>query len=107
MTRLLAASERPTAVLVASMNAAVGALSSAVGHGVRVPEELSLVTIHDTWIAHYTNPSITTVAMPMHAAGRAAAAMLLDHLTGEPLLDRVINEPLPELIARASTAALR
>jgi LacI family transcriptional regulator len=107
MDRLLSAAERPTAVLVASMNAAVGTLSSAIHHGVRVPEDLSLVTIHDTWIAHYTNPSITTVAMPMHAAGRAATTMLLDHLSGSPLTDRVIDDPLPQLRARDSTAALR
>jgi len=104
MTRLLGSSERPTAVLVASMNAAVGALSSAIHHGVRVPGQLSLVTIHDTWIAHYTNPSITTVAMPMHAAGSAAANMLLDHLTGGELVDLVVDEPQPQLIGRDSSA---
>ncbi len=107
MTKLLAVGERPTAVLVASMNAAVGALSSASRHDVRVPDELSLVTIHDTWIAHYTTPSITTVAMPMHAAGRAAATMLLDHLTGTELTDLVVDEPHPQLILRDSSAPPR
>ncbi len=107
MTRLLAVDGRPTAVLVASLNAAVGALATAITHGVRVPQDLSLVTIHDTWIAEYTSPSMTTVAMPMHAAGRAAATMLLDHLTGTPLVDLVVNEPGPQLIRRNSTAAAR
>jgi len=107
MGRLLEVADRPTAILVASLNAAVGALSTALSHGVHVPSDLSLVTIHDTWIAHYTSPSITTVAMPMHAAGRAAGTMLLDHLAGETLVDRVIDEPLPQLIRRESTAAPR
>lgn len=104
MTRLLEVEERPTAVLVASMNAGVGALSAALSHGVRIPEEMSLTSIHDTWIAQYMTPALTTVAMPMHAAGRAAAAMLLDHVGGADLKDLVTADPAPQLIERASTA---
>ncbi|MDO7881924.1 LacI family DNA-binding transcriptional regulator [Salinibacterium soli] len=107
MRSLLELPERPTAVLVASVNASIGALSAALAAGVRVPEELSIVTIHDTWQAEYVTPSITTVAMPMHAAGQWAASMVLDHLSGSPLRDEVITSPAPRLVVRSSTSAPR
>lgn len=104
MEQLLTHSERPTAVLVASVNASIGALSAALAAGLSVPDDLSIVTIHDTWQAIYQTPSITTVAMPMHAAGAAAASMLLEHLSGAPLRDEIISQPAARLVLRDSTA---
>ena len=107
MTALLTGAERPTAVVVASTNAAVGALSAALAAGVDVPGELSIVTVHETWLAQFVSPALTTVAMPMHAAGLAAATMLFEHLGGAELHDLVVTDPAPELVARGSTAAPR
>jgi len=104
MEVLLSRAERPTAVLVASVNASIGALSAALAAGIRVPEDLSIITIHDTWQANYVTPAITTVAMPMHAAGHAAATMLIEHLSGAPLRDEIIASPEARLVVRASTA---
>jgi LacI family transcriptional regulator len=107
MDVLLRQSERPTAVLVASLNAAIGALSSALAHGIRVPEDLSIMSVHDAWLAEYVTPALTTVAMPMHAGGHAAASMLLKHLSGEPLTDLVVTDPAPLVMARGSVAPPR
>lgn len=106
MRRLLDAPSRPTAVIAASTNAAIGALSAALAAGVDVPRDLSLLCVQDAWAAEYTTPSITAVAMPMHAAGSTAAGMLLRHLGGEALADVVMTQPKPVLHARASTAAV-
>ena len=105
MHRLLDSPELPTAVLGASMNATIGALSAAVTRGVDVPTQLSLIGIHDAWLAHFVTPSLTTVELPMHSAGHAAATMLLDHLEGSPLRNAVISYPAPIVHPRASTAA--
>lgn len=107
MERILRLDQRPTAVVVASLNAAVGALHAAAQAGVSVPGDLSIVAIHDAWIASYTVPALTTVRMPMVEAGTRAADMLLDHLDGAPLEDRVLESPTPELIIRDSSAAPR
>lgn len=106
MRRILAGEHRPTAVIAASTNAGIGALSAALAAGVTVPQELSLLCIQDAWAAEFTTPSVTAVAMPMYAAGGVAAAMLLRHLTGEPLEDMVLTQPRPVLHARASTASV-
>lgn len=107
MMRILGPERRPTAVVVASLNAAVGALHAAAALGVRVPDELSIVSIHDAWIASFTVPELTTVRMPMVEAGNRAADMLLDHLDGAELHDLVIDDPAPELLARGSSTVPR
>lgn len=104
MRRLLASGTLPTAMIAASTNAAVGALSAALQAGISVPQDLSLLCVQDAWVVEYTTPTITAVAMPMHAAGTMAASMLLRHLAGAPLEDVVMTQPRPVLHARASTA---
>ena len=47
--------------------------------------------------------ALTTVQLPMAESGRRAAAMLLDHLDGEPLKNVTLREPRPHLVVRAST----
>jgi LacI family transcriptional regulator len=107
MRRLLECEQQPTAVLVASVNASIGALSAALAASIDVPRQLSIVTIHDTWQAAFVTPPITTVALPMHAAGSLAASMLLEHLSGAPLRDDVISHPAARLVTRDSTAPPR
>ncbi|BCF86342.1 LacI family transcriptional regulator (plasmid) [Rhodococcus qingshengii] len=107
MTELLSITARPTAVVVASVNAAIGALAAALRAGIRVPEELSLIAINDTWVTESVVPAITTVRMPLHELGRTAATMLVGSLDGEPLDDLVLTDPRPELIVRESTGTPR
>jgi len=102
--RLMAARTRPTGLVVSSVNAGIGALSALAHLGVRVPEDLSVVAINDTWVAEIWTPGLTTVRMPLRMLGRRACAMLLDHLGGVAVSDEVVTEPVPELIVRGSTS---
>ncbi len=102
---LIALSPRPTALVAASLNTAIGAMRAAHDAGIAVPSELSVVAVQDAWMSEYTVPRLTTVAMPMREAGARAAAMLLDHLAGEPLADELVTEPHPQLIVRESTTS--
>ena len=89
------------------MNAAIGAVSALSRMGVRVPEDMSVITINDTWVAATWSPGLTTVRMPLRALGYRACAMLLDHLAGKPLAHVVVRDPAPELVLRGSTRTLR
>ncbi|HWD04095.1 MAG TPA: LacI family DNA-binding transcriptional regulator [Amycolatopsis sp.] len=104
--RLMKARTKPTALVVSSVNAGIGALSALSRLGVRVPEDLSVVAINDTWVAETWTPPLTTVRMPLRTLGRRACSMLFDHLEGAPLTDVVITTPAPELIVRGSTRPL-
>ncbi len=99
-----AGGRRPTGVVVANMNAAMGALLGAREIGLRVPEQLSVVAIHDAWIADYAWPPLTTVRMPQYQLAYEAMRLLHLRLAGERPQDVTITEPAPLLVRRESTA---
>lgn len=104
MTTLLQQPDRPTAVVVASVNAGLGALAAAADMGLSVPSDLSVVAVQDTWFAAVARPSLTVVQMPMREAGQAAAEMLYRALAGNALANIVVTSRPPTLVKRASTA---
>jgi len=73
-------SNHPTALIVANANAALGALAQIHTLGLRVPEDISLVSIHDIWFADATWPPITAVKMPNYELGKLAIDTLLKQM---------------------------
>jgi LacI family transcriptional regulator len=105
MSTLLAQPERPTAVLVANVASAVGALHAAYALGLSVPAEVSVIAIHDMPLASHLVPALTTVRMPLSELGRRAIELLA---TREPEDDitEIVTEPV-DVIVRESTAPLK
>lgn len=99
---LLASPSLPTAVVVANLNAALGVLAEIHRSPLRVPDDMSLIALHDVWYADALWPPLTTVRMPLRELGAAAVRMLLDHDREEPV-HAVVSAP-PVLIVRESTA---
>ncbi|MCW2607825.1 MAG: transcriptional regulator, LacI family [Frankiales bacterium] len=102
--RLLACTPRPTAVVAASDEMAVGVLCAAREAGVRVPQDLSVMGVDDHEFA-FTH-DLTTVAQPVEALGAAAAELLVDvlrHPRGAAPR-RVVTLPT-SLVVRGSTGA--
>ena len=69
--------ERPTAVFVAGDAMALGALRALSRLGVRVPDDLSLVAFGNPDFVRYATPAITTVDLPVAAAGEVAVELAL------------------------------
>jgi DNA-binding LacI/PurR family transcriptional regulator len=105
MRELLAMPERPTAVLVANVAAAIGALTAARLAGVHVPADLSVVAIHDIPLAANLAPALTTVRMPLAEMGRAGILALFDE-DADAGIKKVVRDAT-ELIVRESTAPPR
>jgi len=102
--RLLALEDRPTAIFAVTDMTAVGALGAARRMGLRIPEEVAIVGYNDIPLASRMVPALTTVHVPIHDFGSAAARLLLQQIeTGEPTRRRVVFNP--ELIVRGSTVA--
>jgi len=102
--RLLTLSDRPTAIFAVTDMTAVGAFGVARRMGLRVPEDVAIVGYNDIPLASRMVPALTTVHVPIHDFGAAAARLLLEQIdTGEPSRRRVIFNP--ELAVRGSTVA--
>jgi LacI family transcriptional regulator len=99
----LLAQKRPFTALVSFNDiAAIGAIRAFRDHGLRVPEDVSIVGFDDIQGAAYHNPSLTTIRQPLHAMGTNSARMLLQRIRGEKDLPEEIAI-VPELIIREST----
>ncbi|WP_460459663.1 LacI family DNA-binding transcriptional regulator [Angustibacter peucedani] len=98
---LLARPDRPTGLVVASDELALGVLAAARELGVQVPEQLSVVGIDDHEMAELHG--LTTVAQPVTEQGRMATNLLLQAVAGHDLGHEVSTVPT-ELVRRTSTA---
>jgi len=107
LTRLWTGEGRPTAVVVANVNAAYGVLTAARRLGAGVPEDLSVVSIHDAWTAEHSWPPLTTVRMPLRELGATALRAVVENLASGARADAVVTDPEPVLVVRASTAERR
>ena len=62
--------------------AAIGAIRAFMDHGLRVPEDISVVGFDDIQGASYHNPSLTTIRQPLQQMGIVAARILLQRIRG-------------------------
>lgn len=119
--RLLKANRsQVTAVLVTNALVATGVVTAAYEMGLRVPEDLSVVAIHDLWFAARLTPPLTVVRLPLMDMGERAVELLHDvaFATGHAAAaastgssprpdgppDVAIVAPAPHLVTRGSTA---
>jgi LacI family transcriptional regulator len=96
--------KRPTSLVVANVNAALGLLAEARALGIQVPADLSIVAIHDTWTAENAWPPLTTVRMPLYELGKQSMAAIFERIRTDVRVDIVVDEPPPQLVLRESTA---
>lgn len=96
--RLLALSNRPTAIFASNDAMAAGVVHAALERGLDVPRDLSVIGFDDTPIAAQIWPPLTTVRWPIVAMARAAALKLIGAGEAEPSL-------FPTSLVRRSSVA--
>lgn len=82
-TQALAAEPRPTAIYAMNNFIAMSALRVAREIGLRVPEDLSVVTFDDLPAAFVAEPFLTVAEQPAYEMGQQATALLLDRLSSK------------------------
>ncbi|GAB4205677.1 MAG: LacI family DNA-binding transcriptional regulator [Roseiflexaceae bacterium] len=98
--RLWGGEHRPTAVVAMSDIIAIGVLDAARNHGLRLPEELSVVGFDDLPDAQHVLPALTTVRQPVEEKGRMGAELLVGALlNGNPPQHHILPT---ELVVRQS-----
>ncbi|GGH43655.1 LacI family DNA-binding transcriptional regulator [Microbacterium album] len=103
MDELLArGARRPTAIIGGNDLVALGAIRSLHAHGLRVPEDVSVVGFNDMPFAADFSPSLTTVRVPLREMGMESARLLLAAIEMRQLDARTIRIPV-SLVVRDST----
>ncbi|MEE3031053.1 MAG: LacI family DNA-binding transcriptional regulator [Planctomycetota bacterium] len=98
---LLKSGEEFTAIFAANDATAYGARLALDQHGLRVPQDVSLVGYDNQAESAFMIPPLTTMHQPAHQMGQAAATAVLEKIQGQPIKSRVF---IPELRCRESVA---
>lgn len=102
--RLLARTSRlPTGIVAGNDLIAIGAIKVLRRHGVRIPDDLSVVGFDRTTLAEAFDPELTSVAQPVGQLGRRALELLVEAIA-EPGVRPQKVLITPELVLGASTA---
>ena len=103
LTAALLEGGRPTALYTVNLRSALAARQVLVDAGIRIPEDISLITMDDHLVLDHTAPALTSIRMPMEEMGALGARMLIGAMDGAPIR-HVRTETAPVLVRRASTA---
>ncbi|WP_214754579.1 MULTISPECIES: LacI family DNA-binding transcriptional regulator [Exiguobacterium] len=106
MEKLLQLPAPPTAVFVAGDQMAIGAIEAVHEHGLRVPEDISIIGYDDIEMIKYITPKLTTIRQDTDEIGEAAAELLIEQMTAKER--RTERRVIPvRLIERASCAPVK
>jgi len=106
MEKLLQLDSPPTAVFVAGDQMAIGAIEAVHEHGLRVPEDISIIGYDDIEMIKYITPKLTTIRQDTDIIGEAAAELLIEQMTAKER--RTERRVIPvTLIERASCAPVK
>jgi DNA-binding LacI/PurR family transcriptional regulator len=95
----------PTAILTGNDLTAIGVLHCAYDKGFRVPEDLSVVGFDDILFSEYTQPALTTVAIPRTEVGEVAFQALWEMINDPEHAGRRFRVGT-KLVVRQSTQPL-
>jgi LacI family transcriptional regulator len=81
MCHLLALPEPPTAIFALNELMAAGCMQAVQDRGLRVPQDIAIVTTEDSFWVRYVRPQLTAVHVPMYEVAQQATEILLQQLS--------------------------
>lgn len=103
MKKLLSQDCGATAYFCGNDITAIGAMRAAQEAGLKIPRDLSIISIDDIDTAQYLNPMLTTVHIPVEEMGQMTAKILIDRIEGGHRLPIQIS--IPFYIAKRDSCA--
>jgi LacI family transcriptional regulator len=91
-----------TAVFAVTDLLAVGAMKAAQESGLRIPDDLAIISVDNTLASRMVTPALTTVDIFPFRAGRLAAELLFERINGQSIGQTRNEEIGYELIVRES-----
>lgn len=78
MERLWHLKDRPTALFASNHQMMLGVLAYTQEHGIRIPDDLSLLSFDDIEMFQYLTPSITAISQPVTKIAEAVRRLLIN-----------------------------
>lgn len=97
-TKLLSQSRDFTAIFCPNDTTSIGVMKAVQEAGLRIPKDVSLISIDDIDMVQYITPMLTSMHIPITEMGQMAAKTLIDRIEGGHHLPMKIN--LPFFIAK-------
>ncbi|MCM0647865.1 LacI family transcriptional regulator [Clostridium swellfunianum] len=101
--QLLTLSERPTALVVTDDVMAFGAMDAIKECGLRIPEDIEIMSFNNVPSSELTNPSLTSVDIDAFTLGYEASKLIIEKIKGEANREKVI---VPTKIVYRETSRL-
>ncbi len=98
---------RRTAAVLGNDGLALGFMRTIHSHGLRIPDDVSVVGFDGIPEGEFSFPALTTIAQPIEAMGAEIAAHVLRPLDDIRAEGRIARHYAPELIVRESSARPR
>lgn len=94
-----------TGLVVANVVSAIGVLAKLSDLGRLVPNDFSVIAVHDIPLAEFLRPSLSVVKMPLEELGQQAVRMVCDVQDKQPVTTglSIVGATEPIVIARQST----
>ncbi|RDV29011.1 LacI family DNA-binding transcriptional regulator [Alteromonas aestuariivivens] len=107
-TQNLIASGQQFSVILAYNDAmAAGAMATLLDHGIKVPEEVSVMGYDDLELAKFCRPKLTTLRYPIEMMASKAADLALRYASGEEPGEGLTFKYTPTIVKRDSLIALK
>lgn len=98
---LLGRTPRPTAIVSSNDVMALGVMEAARDHGLRIPDDISIIGFDDIPQAASVHPPLTTIRQPLEEMGRVATQLLFAIIEDQAQMDKRIALPT-QLVIRNS-----
>lgn len=95
--------DKPTAIFAANDEMAIGAIHAIQDKGLRVPEDISVISVDNVRMASMVRPLLSTVAQPMYDIGAVSMRLLTKLMKKESVTNSRVILP-HEIILRQSVA---
>lgn len=93
LAHLLEQSDKPTAVIAATDEMALGVVHGAQDRGVSIPEDLEVIGFDNTRLSLMVRPQLTTVVQPTYDIGAVAMRLLTKLMNKEQVDDQIVELP--------------
>ncbi|MGG0617176.1 catabolite control protein A [Bacillus altitudinis] len=93
LANLLEQSDKPTAVIAATDEMALGVIHGAQDRGVSIPEDLEVTGFDNTRLSLMVRPQLTTVVQPTYDIGAVAMRLLTKLMNKEQVEDQIVELP--------------